>query len=29
VMDWNGENLMRLTERTGKNIQPDWGPQVR
>jgi len=29
VMDWNGENLQRLTERLGRNIQPDWGPQLR
>jgi TolB protein len=29
VMDWNGENLARLTARSGKNIQPDWGPHSK
>ena len=29
AMDWNGENLQRLTSRSGKNIQADWGPWVR
>lgn len=29
VMDWNGLNLQRLTSRSGKNIQADWGPRPR
>jgi hypothetical protein len=29
VMDWNGENVERLTQDAGQNIQPAWGPQVR
>jgi TolB protein len=29
VMDWNGENVRRLSQRSGQNIHADWGPQVR
>jgi TolB protein len=29
VTDWNGDNPRRLTGRTGQNLQPAWGPQVR